>query len=268
MSSLPLVSVSHLSHSFGEGALRHSVLTDINLKIFPGEIVILAGPSGSGKTTLLTLIGGLRSHQSGDLTILGTSLAGMREQELVEVRRHIGYIFQAHNLLTFLTAQQNVQMSLRLHNVKGPEAAKRAAAALDAVGLGDRLWAYSHQLSGGQKQRVAIARAMVCRPRLLLADEPTASLDKHSGREVVALMQRLVKTQGCSVLMVTHDSRILDIASRIVTMEDGKLTDAAGRLSVSARNGLSSLGCEQTQSPDLHSLPLIEVSDCSTAETD
>ncbi len=225
MSSPSLVSVSHLSHYFGKGDLRQQVLADINLEILPGEIAILSGPSGSGKTTLLTLIGGLRSHQKGTLTVLGRNLKGMSESGLVNVRRRIGYIFQAHNLLQFLTAHQNVQMSLRLHPIEKSKAALQATAALEAVGLGDRLHAYPHQLSGGQKQRVAIARALVCRPQLLLADEPTASLDKQSGREVVTLMQQLVRAQGCSVLMVTHDSRILDVADKIVTMEDGKLID-------------------------------------------
>ena len=260
-----LVVARHLSHTFGEGTLRQQVLTDINLEILPGEIVILSGPSGSGKTTLLTLIGGLRSHQSGTLTVLGRDLQTLREPDLIQIRRHIGYIFQAHNLLQFLTAQQNVQMSLRLHKVDNAQAAQQAAAALSAVGLAHHLHAYPHQLSGGQKQRVAIARAMVCRPKLILADEPTASLDKRAGREVVTLMQRLVETQGCAVLMVTHDSRILDIATRIVTMEDGKLVESA---TTPARSDPSSLECEQTQTPDLHSLPLIEVLDCSTARKD
>lgn len=226
MLSSPLVSIRYLSHYFGQGTLRRQVLGDISLDIQAGEIVILSGPSGSGKTTLLTLIGGLRSVQSGRLTVLGQDLRGATEAQRVEVRRQIGYIFQAHNLLQSLTARQNVQMSLQLHGVASPQVAhSKAAAALKAVGLEHHGQAFPHQLSGGQKQRVAVARALVCHPRLLLADEPTAALDRKSGRDVVNLMQQLVKDQGCSVLMVTHDHRILDIADRIVYMEDGRLVN-------------------------------------------
>jgi putative ABC transport system ATP-binding protein len=143
----------------------------------------------------------------------------------VEVRRNIGYIFQAHNLLKCLTACQNVQMSLELHPEFSPkEAAAKSAAMLEAVGLGQRVNYYPDNLSGGQKQRVAIARALVSHPKVVLADEPTAALDSKSGRDVVELMQRLAKEQGCTILMVTHDNRILDIADRIVHMEDGYLT--------------------------------------------
>ncbi|MEB3358416.1 MAG: DevA family ABC transporter ATP-binding protein [Synechococcales bacterium] len=224
MPSLPLVSIRNLNHYFGRGALRRQVLSDINLAIQAGEIVILSGPSGSGKTTLLTLIGGLRSPQEGSLAVLGQELRGATEAQLVDIRRQIGYIFQAHNLLHSLTALQNVQMSVQLHGALVEESDRdRAAAALKAVGLANRLHAYPAQLSGGQKQRVAIARALVCHPRLVLADEPTAALDRKSGRDVVNIMQQLVKEQGCSVLMVTHDHRVLDIADRIVYMEDGQL---------------------------------------------
>lgn len=217
------ISISHLNHYFGSGKLRQQVLFDISLEIEAGEIVILSGPSGSGKTTLLTLIGGLRSLQQGTLTVLGQSLLAATEPQLVHVRRQIGYIFQAHNLLQFLTAEQNVQMSLQLHNTHPSTARHRARQALEAVGLGHRTHAYPQDLSGGQKQRVAIARALASQPKLLLADEPTAALDKASGRDAVTLMQTLAKSKGCSVLMVTHDPRILDIADRIIYMEDGRL---------------------------------------------
>ncbi len=221
---MPLISVQYLNHYFGQSALRRKVLADISLEIQAGEIVILSGPSGSGKTTLLTLLGGLRSVQEGSLTVLGQELRGATEQQLVYIRRQIGYIFQAHNLLQSLTALQNVQMSIQLHDVSSrQEAHFKAEAALKAVGLANRLGAYPHDLSGGQKQRVAIARALVAHPKLVLADEPTAALDRKSGRDVVNLMQQLVKEQGCAVLMVTHDHRILDIADRIVYMEDGRL---------------------------------------------
>jgi len=224
MSFSPIVSVRSLNHYFGQGALRRPVLSDINLTIQSGEIVILSGPSGSGKTTLLTLIGGLRSVQEGSLVVLEQELRQANEDQLVHTRRQIGYIFQAHNLLQSLTALQNVQMSIQLHQITSPqEAHLRAASALKAVGLECHAHNYPNNLSGGQKQRVAIARALVCHPKLLLADEPTAALDRKSGRDVVKLMQQLVKEQGCAVLMVTHDHRILDVADRIVYMEDGHL---------------------------------------------
>jgi putative ABC transport system ATP-binding protein len=219
-----VVSIQNLNHYFGNGSLQKQILFDISLEIQPGEIVLMTGPSGSGKTTLLTLMGGLRSPQEGNLKILGQELAGATKNQLVEVRRNIGYIFQAHNLLKCLTARQNVQMSLELHPEYSPkEAAAKATTMLEAVGLGHRVNYYPDNLSGGQKQRVAIARALVSQPKLLLADEPTAALDSKSGREVVELMQQLAKEQGCTILMVTHDNRILDIADRIVHMEDGYL---------------------------------------------
>ena len=225
----PVVWIENLNHYFGKGSLRKQILFNISLEIQPGEIVLMTGPSGSGKTTLLTLMGGLRSPQEGSLKILGEELAGATKNQLVEVRRNIGYIFQAHNLLNCLTARQNVQMSLELHpEFSSQEAAAKSAAMLEAVGLGERVNYYPDSLSGGQKQRVAIARALVSHPKLVLADEPTAALDSKSGRDVVELMQRLAKEQGCTILMVTHDNRILDIADRIVHMEDGHLkSDAA-----------------------------------------
>ena len=222
--SQPVVWIENLNHYFGKGSLRKQILFNISLEIQPGEIVLMTGPSGSGKTTLLTLMGGLRSPQEGSLKILGEELAGASTNQLVEVRRNIGYIFQAHNLLNCLTARQNVQMSLELHpEFSSQEAAAKSAAMLESVGLGERVNYYPDSLSGGQKQRVAIARALVSHPKLVLADEPTAALDSKSGRDVVELMQRLAKEQGCTILMVTHDNRILDIADRIVHMEDGHL---------------------------------------------
>ncbi len=220
----PIISVDRLNHYFGKGKLRKQVLSDINLEIVPGEIVIMTGPSGSGKTTLLTLIGGLRSAQSGSMKILGQQFCGATNQELVRARRHNGYIFQAHNLHQSLTARQNVQMGLEVHgNLSQRERKDRTTAILKQVGLEDRLDYYPENLSGGQKQRVAIARALVAHPAIVLADEPTAALDSRTGRDVVNLMQKLAKEQDSTILMVTHDNRILDIADRIVHMEDGKL---------------------------------------------
>ncbi len=219
-----ILSVKQLNHTLGSRSLRKQVLFDIDLNIKPQEIVIMTGPSGSGKTTLLTLIGGLRSAQSGSLKFLGLELRGASQAQLVQVRQHIGYIFQAHNLLSFLTARQNVQMAAETRRDLGwGKARARSEAMLRAVKLGDQLHKYPQAMSGGQKQRVAIARALVNHPRLILADEPTAALDKQTGRDVVDLMYRLTREQGCSLLMVTHDNRILDIADRIIHMEDGRI---------------------------------------------
>ncbi|MFN6571690.1 DevA family ABC transporter ATP-binding protein [Dendronalium sp. ChiSLP03b] len=220
----PVIAIKNLNHYYGKGTLKKQILFDINLEIYPGEIVIMTGPSGSGKTTLLSLIGGLRSVQEGSLKFLGVELYGASQNKLVQIRRNIGYIFQAHNLLGFLTATQNVQMAVELNeNISQSEAISKSEAMLGAVGLQERINYYPDNLSGGQKQRIAIARALVNSPPLVLADEPTAALDKQSGRDVVEIMQSLAKEQGTSILLVTHDNRILDIADRIVEMEDGLL---------------------------------------------
>lgn len=222
--SQPAIVVKNVNHYFGSGQLQKQVLYDINLEIKAGEIVLMTGPSGSGKTTLLTLIGGLRSVQSGSLQVLGHEHYCATPNELTVARREYGYIFQAHNLHSSLTALQNVRMGLEVHDTYSAQAMNdRAAKMLETVGLGDRINYYPDNLSGGQKQRVAIARALVSRPQLVLADEPTAALDSKSGRDVVEILQTLAKEQGCTILLVTHDNRILDIADRIVNMEDGRL---------------------------------------------
>ncbi|WP_017317719.1 DevA family ABC transporter ATP-binding protein [Mastigocladopsis repens] len=220
----PVISIENLDHYFGHNQLKKQVLFDINLEINAGEIIIMTGPSGSGKTTLLTLVGGLRSAQEGRLRVLGQELCGASAAELTLARRNNGYIFQAHNLHGSLTALQNVKMGLELHKHMTLEQMEtRSIAMLEQVGLEQRRNYYPDNLSGGQKQRVAIARALVAEPKIVLADEPTAALDKKSGRDVVELMQRLAKENGCTILLVTHDNRILDIADRIIYMEDGRL---------------------------------------------
>ena len=220
----PTVAIKNLNYYYGSENLKKQVLFDINLNIYPGEIVIMTGHSGSGKTTLLSLIGALRSVQHGSLVNFGRELQNTDENGLVRVRRRIGYIFQAHNLLPFLTAQQNVQMSVELlKDITASEAEERSALMLHKVGLGQYLDYFPEKLSGGQKQRVAIARALVANPKLILADEPTASLDSKTGRNIVNLLQNLVKAQASTILLVTHDNRILDIADRIIEMEDGRL---------------------------------------------
>jgi putative ABC transport system ATP-binding protein len=213
-----------LCHRFGRGETRVDVLRQVDLMIAPGEVVLLTGPSGCGKTTLLTLVGALRQMQQGSLQVLGEELRGADRGARQRLRRHIGMIFQGHNLLRCLTAEQNVQMGADLlHDLSYRGRRDRARQWLRAVGLGEHLAKLPHDLSGGQKQRVAIARALAAEPQLLLADEPTAALDSRTGREVVELLQSLAREQGCAVLMVTHDPRILDVADRLLRMEDGRL---------------------------------------------
>jgi putative ABC transport system ATP-binding protein len=229
----PVIALHEVSHSFGEGALRQQILFEASAEIRAGEIVILTGPSGSGKTTLLTLAGALRSAQEGSVRTMGTELRGASPAALAQVRLHIGFIFQAHNLLRALTARQNVQASLAIDRaVSVAEAKRRAAEMLAAVGLEDHVDKRPDQLSGGQKQRVAIARALVRRPQVILADEPTAALDRTSGREVVDLLHDLAKRQGAAILLVTHDHRILDVADRVLALQDGRVVMADRRSGV------------------------------------
>lgn len=229
VSAVPIISARDLNHFFGQGELRKQALFNINLDIFAGEIVIMTGPSGSGKTTLLSMMGGLRSAHEGSLKILAQEVCGASKSQLAKLRLNIGFIFQAHNLMSFLTARENVRMSLELHQqYYSQDMNALASQMLEQVGLGHRVDYYPENLSGGQKQRVAIARALVSHPQIILADEPTAALDKQSGRDVVEMMQKLAREQGCTILMVTHDNRILDIADRIVYMEDGRLVSDGG----------------------------------------
>jgi len=222
------VALNGVTFAYGEGELRRTVLRDVQLHIGPGEIVILTGPSGSGKTTLLTLIGALRAMQEGSARVLDQELLGAGEAKRVLLRRRIGFIFQNHNLLGFLTARQNVAMSLEMDGrTREGQRMERAGEMLAAVGLSDHLEKRPAQLSGGQRQRVAIARALVGEPGLILADEPTAALDKQTGQEVVRLLRNLAKGRGVPILLVTHDPRILDLADRIVDMEDGRIVAAA-----------------------------------------
>jgi putative ABC transport system ATP-binding protein len=241
VSEAPIV-VDHVSHHYGEGDLRLQVLFDVCAEIRSGEIVILTGPSGSGKTTLLTLIGALRSTQQGSLRVLGRELRGAPEQTLAAVRRRIGYVFQAHNLLDALTIRQNVQMSLELHGeLAEDDVAGRALEALQAVGLADRAAARPNQLSGGQRQRVAIARALAARPEIVLADEPTASLDRKTGRGVMEMLERLARQERVTVVLVTHDSRVLDVADRILALDDGRLTSLMRSVASGTRHAMRTL---------------------------
>lgn len=217
------VDVDHVNHFYGTGEMRKQVLFDNLLKIRPGEIVIMTGPSGSGKTTLLTLIGTLRSVQEGSLKVLGQELLGITPIATTELRKRIGFIFQAHNLFESLTAFQNVRMATELLGIPDEQANPRIEATLKRLGLGARIHYRPKALSGGQKQRVAVARGLIHKPGLILADEPTAALDAESGREVVTIFQELAREQQCTIVIVTHDNRILDVADRIVSMVDGRI---------------------------------------------
>jgi len=225
----PLVTVSGLDHWFFEGGMPKQVLRDVNLSLHAGEILILTGPSGSGKTTLLTMLGGLRAAQGGSLRILGSELLHAEPQTLTRLRRQVGFIFQAHNLMPYLNALENVRLGLEVRGDwldRGRPAMDACAAAmLGRVGLADRMTYYPEKLSGGQKQRVAIARALAPVPRLLLADEPTAALDRESGRDVVELFRALASESGAGIVMVTHDNKILDIADRIINLDGGRLVE-------------------------------------------
>lgn len=220
----PAVETTGLSYFYGAGSLRKQILCELSFSVRQGEIVILTGPSGSGKTTLLSLLGGLRTVQHGKLSILGQDLSDASAAQLYIARREMGFIFQASNLHRSLTVLQNVAMGLEVQGkTTRPEREQRARNTLEHIGMAAHISKFAAELSGGQKQRVAIARALVHRPKLVLADEPTAALDKHTGREVVDLMKALAHEQNTTIILVTHDNRILDVADRILNMEDGRL---------------------------------------------
>ena len=220
----PPIIVSHLDHYFGAGDTRIQALFDISLTVARGSLTVLMGPSGSGKTTLLTLMACLRDVHRGSVCLLGTELNGADEDTQMSLRRRVGVVFQAHNLHDSLTARQNVLMGLQVHGRGLPvQQALAAEHMLGLVGLADRIDYLPANLSGGQKQRVAIARALASNPEIVFADEPTAALDKVSGMAIVELLKKLGTERGTTTVMVTHDPRILDLADRIITLEDGAL---------------------------------------------
>ncbi len=224
MDSDGIVEVRGLNHWFGTGEARKQALYDINLSLPRGSLTALMGPSGSGKTTVLTLLGCLRAVQDGSARLMGHELRGAGEAKLTLLRQRLGFIFQSHNLHESLTALQNVMMGAQIHaGVSDPMARQAAARALGLVGLSDRVDYLPANLSGGQKQRVAVARALVGNPSMVLADEPTAALDKDSAADVVDMLKRLGTARGTTTLLVTHDNRILDRADRILTLEDGRI---------------------------------------------
>ncbi len=221
--SEPVVRIEGLNHYYGEGEARNQVLFDNRIEIPAGQLVVMTGPSGAGKTTLLTLIGALRSVQEGRIEVLGRDLSRLGGGELVGVRRDIGFIFQMHNLFDALSAFENVKMAAQLGDTPPAEMRRRGTGILERLGLGHRIDYKPRFLSGGERQRVAIGRALVNHPRLVLADEPTAALDKDSTVNVINLLKQTTVEHGSAVMMVTHDHRIIDCADRLVHMVDGRI---------------------------------------------
>ena len=221
--SEPVVRIEGLNHYYGEGEARNQVLFDNRIEIPAGQLVVMTGPSGAGKTTLLTLIGALRSVQEGRIEVLGRDLSRLGGGELVGIRRDIGFIFQMHNLFDALSAFENVKMAAQLGDTPPAEMRRRGTGILERLGLGHRIDYKPRFLSGGERQRVAIGRALVNHPRLVLADEPTAALDKDSTVNVINLLKQTTVEHGSAVMMVTHDHRIIDCADRLVHMVDGRI---------------------------------------------
>lgn len=225
----PTVAVTGVNYAFGHGTARKQILFDVSMAVYPGELIILTGPSGAGKTTLLSLVGALRALQDGSITVLGTELAGMPMRELNNVRRHIGFIFQDHNLFEALTARQTLKIAMKLFpgRYSRDDYESKPVNILAALGMERHIDDKPAKLSTGQKQRIAIARALINRPRLILADEPTASLDAASGDSVMNLLHRATRDDDATVIMITHDSRMFHHADRTVQMTDGRITGEA-----------------------------------------
>jgi len=220
-SGFPAVALTGVGKRYGDGPTAVDALAGVELEVWPGEFVVLLGPSGSGKTTLLNLVGGIEEATSGNVTIAGADLAGLRADELTVYRRdRVGFVFQFFNLVPTLTALENVQL---LAEVTGGDAEQRSRAALERVGLGDVADRFPGELSGGQQQRVAIARALVKEPPLLLCDEPTGSLDLATGRQVLAVLRDLAREGHHTVLLVTHNSAIAQMADRVVRLHSGRI---------------------------------------------
>jgi putative ABC transport system ATP-binding protein len=222
----------HVNKTYGTGDLKTKVLFDINLDLPSGELVMISGPSGCGKTTLISIVAGILQHDSGEINLFNTPIHQLSNAQKTEFRKqNVGFIFQQFNLLPTLTAQENVATPLLIQKMNRQQAFQRAANTLEQVGLGNRLDAYARELSGGQQQRVAIARALVLQPRLIVCDEPTASLDAKTGQTVLELLRAVAKQTGRCVLVVTHDNRIFHYADRMVEMEDGRITKVYSQVS-------------------------------------
>jgi len=225
---VPAISVRGVTKTYSEGSSQVPALQGVDLDVEQGEVVLLMGPSGSGKTTLLSIMGCILRATSGSVKLSGREVADLSEGELPAVRlANIGFVFQGFNLFPTLTAGENVELALDLKKIHGTQAKQEARRLLEHVGLGDKYDTFPSDLSGGQKQRVAIARALAASPKLILADEPTAALDSNTGHHVMRTMRDLAHTHGRAVVVVTHDTRMLEFGDRIVHMEDGRIAESA-----------------------------------------
>jgi putative ABC transport system ATP-binding protein len=223
-----LVRIHDLAKTFGEGETRVEAVRGLELELERGEIVLVMGPSGSGKTTFLSMLGGLLRTSGGEIWVDGTNIAALGERELPSFRaRTFGFIFQDFNLVAALSAHENVEVALNIAGERGRPARERARALLESMGLGKRLDFPVEKLSGGEKQRVAISRAIANRPALILADEPTANLDSHHGAETMRLLRKLAKEEGTTVVIVSHDERLREVADRVLWLEDGRFKEIA-----------------------------------------
>ena len=224
----PAIAVREVTKTYTEGATSAPALRGVDMDVQPGELVMLVGPSGSGKTTLLSIMGCILSPSSGSVQIAGKEVGNLGQKQLPDIRlEHIGFVFQGFNLFPTLTAGENVELMLDLKGVRGDGAKKRAGELLEQVGLGEKYDSFPADLSGGQKQRVAIARALAGDPQILLADEPTAALDSQTGRNVIQMMSDLAHDRGRGVVVVTHDTRVLEFADRTVRIEDGLIAKSS-----------------------------------------
>jgi putative ABC transport system ATP-binding protein len=227
-STPPALVARSLTKTFGEGDLRVTAVHDVDLDVARGEVVLVMGPSGSGKTTLLSMLGGMLRPSSGTVVVDGVDLTTARERELPRLRaRKLGFVFQDFNLLSALSAMENVELALNLAGVTGGEAAGRARDLLERFGLGERLGFVPGKLSGGEKQRVAIARSLANDPAVVLADEPTANLDSKIGHEIAHLLRQLAIDEARSIVLVSHDPRLKEVADRVLWLEDGTFKDLA-----------------------------------------
>jgi putative ABC transport system ATP-binding protein len=221
-----IIETKNLCKIFSDSASEICAVNNVTLNISEGEFTAIVGPSGSGKTTLLNLIGGLDTPNSGSLHVAGKDISALSEKEMTAFRlHHIGFIFQAYNLIPVLTAKENVAFVMELQGRKKEEIDRRAIELLHAVGLADRMDARPAKLSGGQQQRVAVARALASKPQFVLADEPTANLDSKSAENLLDIMEQLNKQEGVTFIFSTHDPRIMAKAKRIITLVDGAITD-------------------------------------------
>ena len=226
---MSIIEIRSVKKIYNTSSVAVEALKEISFTVRKGEFTAIVGPSGSGKTTLLNIIGGLDFVSSGSVLLNGNDITAMSEGALIDFRlHHIGFVFQAYNLIPVLTALENVEFVLFLQNVEKKERRQRAIELLSRVGLTDRMESKPSELSGGQQQRVAVARALASRPDFILADEPTANLDSHTAESLLDLMQDLNKEYGMTFIFSTHDSKVIKRARRVITLEDGEITNDSG----------------------------------------